>query len=333
MHMAHVLLVPPSPGPGGYDALEADYRIVATSASGASTVHKLATDPEQADVILYVGTRAPLHRDVRHHPWAREYPRKVVVYDSGDWLIPFFPGIYPSIPPKFHDPHRTCGGHYLRYSDSSAIRYTDPNTKPTLLFGFRGAMATHPIRQRLLDLAGPDSDIVDTSAAPGRGYGQAASVYEDYKDEYGQSLARAKYILCPRGAGPSSMRIFEAMKAGRVPVIISDAWVAPPGPDWSTFSLRLLERDIANLRSILRSDQQSAPERGRRAKRAWDEHYSPQACFATLASQALSVLPHRWGRERCRRAMAHVRLLSRPALRHAWPARVLRRWRTTAWTA
>lgn len=328
--MASVLLVPPTPGPGGYDALEADFRIVATSAATSSGPHTTASDPSVADVILFVGTRAPLHRDVRAHPLARRYPRKVVVYDSSDWLIPFFPGIYPSLPPRFHDPVRTRAGHYLRYSDSTAVHYTDPDHTPDLLFTFRGAIDTHIIRSRLLSLRGPEGEIVDTSTAAGRGYGQEPAVYDAYKADYGQSLARARYILCPRGVGSSSMRIFEAMKAGRAPVIISDDWIAPEGIDWSACSLRVAERDVAKIRDTLMNDQPRAAARGRAARQAWEQAFSPEACFNTLAAQATAVLPMRWGRERFQRATMHLQLLTRPALRHSWPARWIRHRLTSA---
>ena len=40
-------------------------------------------------------------------------------------------------------------------------------------------------------------------------------------------IRRTRFVLCPRGQGVSSIRLFEVMKSGRVPVIISDAFVPP----------------------------------------------------------------------------------------------------------
>ena len=54
-------------------------------------------------------------------------------------------------------------------------------------------------------------------------------------------------ILCPRGEGTSSIRLFESLRMGRPPVIISDQWVPPEGPAWDTFSVRIPERRIHTI--------------------------------------------------------------------------------------
>ena len=50
-------------------------------------------------------------------------------------------------------------------------------------------------------------------------------------------------MICPRGWGSSSIRLFEVMEMGRVPVIISDAWVNE-APKWADFSVRVSEADV-----------------------------------------------------------------------------------------
>ncbi len=49
-----------------------------------------------------------------------------------------------------------------------------------------------------------------------------------------RSLRGAGSFSAPRGIGASSVRIFEAMRAGRAPVIISDDWIVPPVGDWGS---------------------------------------------------------------------------------------------------
>ena len=66
---------------------------------------------------------------------------------------------------------------------------------------------------------------------------------------------------------------------GRVPVIISDQWVPPEGPDWEKFSIRVRERRISGIPSLLESRRQDAATMGIAARAAWLEWFSEQASF------------------------------------------------------
>jgi len=64
---------------------------------------------------------------------------------------------------------------------------------------------------------------------------------------YYQSIIDSKFVLCPRGGSPSSVRIFETLAAGRIPVIISDDLILPlPDIGWDKFSIRVPEKDAHN---------------------------------------------------------------------------------------
>lgn len=56
---------------------------------------------------------------------------------------------------------------------------------------------------------------------------------------YLESLNDSKFVLCPRGFGTSLWILFEVMKAGRAPVVLSDRWTRPKGPDWDAFSITI----------------------------------------------------------------------------------------------
>lgn len=47
-------------------------------------------------------------------------------------------------------------------------------------------------------------------------------------DEFAEALRSSVFALCPSGAGPNSIRLWEAIAAGVVPVVLSDGY-APPG--------------------------------------------------------------------------------------------------------
>lgn len=46
-------------------------------------------------------------------------------------------------------------------------------------------------------------------------------------NEYIDSLSRTAFVLCPSGAGPNTIRYWEAVAFGRVPVLLSDMWDQP----------------------------------------------------------------------------------------------------------
>lgn len=47
-------------------------------------------------------------------------------------------------------------------------------------------------------------------------------------DQFRESLLNSIFSLCPAGSGPNSIRLWESIGAGSIPVILADTW-APPG--------------------------------------------------------------------------------------------------------
>ena len=47
-------------------------------------------------------------------------------------------------------------------------------------------------------------------------------------NEFRESLKQSTFSLCPSGSGPNSIRLWESIGAGSIPVILADTW-APPG--------------------------------------------------------------------------------------------------------
>ncbi len=295
-----VFLVPPgSPTPTkkhfDYDHLFADYHIVERSAQRDDGPHHRVQEPSQADVILFVGSRDQWNRDVRRHPLTLRFPEKAILYSSQDWIIPFVRGIYPgSLAQSRSNLHRTRAGHYLRWSDQPDIEFSDPWQTPTMLFGFAGDSGSHPLRKLLFQLTHQQALMRDTHCDPGRGFGQEAEVYAHFRKRYAHELSAVRFVLCPRGVAPSSMRIFEAMKAGRAPVLIADQWVPAPGPTWDEFMLRVPEKNLFDLPVILEERKDVAPEMGMAARRAWERWFAPEVSFQVLASSAADLIAAPW---------------------------------------
>lgn len=71
-------------------------------------------------------------------------------------------------------------------------------------------------------------EIVDTAGFDGS---------ESSTRAFADHLLRTTYVLCPRGCENYSFRVYEALRFGRVPVIIDTDMVLPSGFDWQSIAL------------------------------------------------------------------------------------------------
>jgi hypothetical protein len=221
------------------------------------------------------------------------------MYNETDrpWCV--LPGLYCSMPRRSFDKSRQRAFCYA-YSVNPFIGEYASAEQRDLLFSFLGA-PTHKVRRRLYELVDPDAVIEDTSffsvwrALPPR-------EEERHNRQYASVLARSKFVVCPRGVGTSTYRLFEAMEAGRAPVLLADQWVAPEGPDWSSFLLRVPEASVSELPEILRRHEPEALERGAEARRVWDDWFAPEVRFHTAVEACASIFA---SRRRSERVAAH----------------------------
>lgn len=79
--------------------------------------------------------------------------------------------------------------------------------------------------------------------------------YEKETQRYNNILSDSIFSLCPEGTGPNTIRLWESMAIGVIPVIFSDDWIPPKitGLEWSDFSVFIKSKDLKNTSSILRS--------------------------------------------------------------------------------
>jgi hypothetical protein len=277
------------------------------SAALDPTGARLTTSPEDADLILFCPillTGRSLAKAIRDHDLRDLYPEKTFVFTMDDVPWATEPGVYPSIRRSAYVPWRhRSGSFFVHHHTLGATEFLAPSdVEPTdekALFSFVGTAVNHPVRRRVLALSDPRACLVDTSASIDRfQYGTDAEREEGWR-LFGESLHDSVFVLCPGGRGPSSMRIFEAMMAGRIPVVIADEWVPPTGPAWETFSLHVAERDVEGIPQLLRTREPDAPMMGRAAREAWVQFFSPERMLRTVVRscfeiQAARPLPERW---------------------------------------
>ncbi len=253
--------------------------------------HVGTADPAEADVILFPDCHL-LGLDWRltaiaTTDLARRYPEKVAVYDERDVPWCRFPGIYVSMPsPCFDRTWQVAGSYYTIEDPTTRLDGGTSSIEQDLLFGFVGGR-THPCRDAVFAL---DADRAHVESTEGFVFYDPTSLhFAERRRNFAEIVFRSKFVLCPRGWGTSSIRLYETMAAGRAPVIIADEWVPPTGPDWSAFSITWPEGRIAELPRILAEREADAEEMGRRARLAFDSWFAP----AVVLSRQLDQLEER----------------------------------------
>lgn len=246
--------------------------------------HTLVESPNQADLILFSDPASPDMGDIREDPVYRQNRSRSFVYATGDRVLPFVPGIFTCPEKTTHPEHRSRTGPYLRvpfefdYSTHGDIDQSDPPADE-LLFSFVGRVETASVRARLLQLSHPRAVLIDASI-PGQSLASMA---------YRHLLARSRFVLCPRGYGSSSFRLFETLRAGRIPVIVSDEWIPCSGPSWPSFSLTIREDQVGFVPEILEEKDCHYLDMQQAARQAWAEWFAPDVIFHRLVEWCLEL--------------------------------------------
>ena len=68
---------------------------------------------------------------------------------------------------------------------------------------------------------------------------------------YNEILLDSRYTLAPSGSGPNSIRFWEALGAGSIPILLSDTLELPEHKLWDHAIIKLNENKIENLPTIL----------------------------------------------------------------------------------
>lgn len=270
--------------------------------ASAGRRHELVAAPDDADLVLLVGSFAHRPELLLDHPLYRRFPGSCAVYTGDDNYLPLAPGVYCA-------PRRgtsTALGRVRSHAYASAYgRFANPavqeaagrlapdGTAKRHLFSFVGA-PTSTLRRHILERFAPDPAalVLDSSSSYHHfeGAGPSSVVGAAGRDRYVSAALASHFVLCPRGAGTGSLRLFETMSLGVAPVLVSDAYVLPRGPDWDAFLLRVPERRLAGIPRVLAEALSSSLERGRAARVAWEQWFSPERIFDGIVDAAREAL-------------------------------------------
>jgi Exostosin family len=248
----------------------------------------LAEDEDSADLIVVlepISFKSRVYGAVlRSMRCIERDPTRVFTINYDDGPLPFLPGIYAAMPVRRFEAGFTVAGGYLVNSPNPFVgkRPESRHFDPKYLFSFRGALSS-PVRRRMLrnrSVIYADERISRFTVID-RWFNHSDVEQREYVEE----ILKSKFVLCPCGQGTASHRLFEVMELGRVPVIIADEWVAPDGPRWSDFSIRVAESDILSIPAYL-SDRESAFETmATKARATWKQFFAPETRLGWMLGQ------------------------------------------------
>ncbi|MEM9213306.1 MAG: exostosin family protein [Cyanobacteria bacterium P01_F01_bin.150] len=234
-----------------------------------SNQHSRVSNVEEAELLLFISSRAVFKSDILLTDLFRKNYQKSLVLDFHDAPMPSLPGLYMTIPKHLHDIPIYQYGFYPRVINNNMLDLSKPLDNARYLYSFVGNVSNYKtIREKVINLQHPRGFVKDNS-----------SYKTSLESTYVEIMHDSKFILCPRGISPSSFRVFETMRSGRVPVIISDEWYPLIGIDWEEFSVRISEKDIHLIPDILESLEDKSEMMGQTAREIWEKKFSLEGGF------------------------------------------------------
>jgi len=135
------------------------------------------------------------------------------------------------------------------------------------LYSFLGALQPgylSDIRARIFDLTNEEAYIENTG-----GWHFNELVYSDFQnfnhdlfepvihknktEKYNEVLLNSRYSLCPSGTGPNSIRFWESLAIGAIPVLLSDTLELPKNNMWKDTILRFNEADLEKALATIKN--------------------------------------------------------------------------------
>lgn len=132
------------------------------------------------------------------------------------------------------------------------------------------------LRRRAIAGLSPSTRVESSIVVRDRFFGHYdAADRRAMRSEYGAHLADSDYVLCVRGYGNYSIRLFETLAMGRVPVVLESELVLPCADvvDWDAIAVRVPLADIDRIDAAVAAAHADGPEafegRQRAARQAW----------------------------------------------------------------
>jgi hypothetical protein len=101
---------------------------------------------------------------------------------------------------------------------------------------------------------------------------------------YNSILLDSRYALCPSGSGPNSIRFWEALGAGSIPVLLADTLDLPEHELWDKAIIRMKETDLNKIDDILGdiNDEQERRENCMKIYKHFRNNYKNENIIKTV---------------------------------------------------
>lgn len=145
------------------------------------------------------------------------------------------------------------------------INFIDCNRE--YLYSFKGAYNDKyyisDIRKKIFDMTHPSNcyientdgwfyeSIVYSKQQNSIGDLNKSCNYDKNTEKYNEVLLNSRFSLCPSGSGPNSIRFWESLAVGAIPIILSNTLELPPHPLWKSSILRIDENKLTTIPSVL----------------------------------------------------------------------------------
>jgi hypothetical protein len=129
-----------------------------------------------------------------------------------------------------------------------AVTGVSPSQNKDILYSFVGAR-TKQIREKLFEIPLLEGCYIKKRDVSH--FNASAIEKELFEKEYKDVLSRSRFSLCPRGTGPNTMRFWESLQAGAIPVVISDDLTLPEGVDWGECVVWISEAEFLRDSSVV----------------------------------------------------------------------------------
>lgn len=181
-------------------------------------------------------------------------------------------------------PHATINDNFIpipHYSVNVASRVFKPQRSRKWKMSFQGSFRTHWTRMRLYNTLKDRKDCYINNT--GEWFFEKNEKQKRIIPDYKKLLEETEMALCPRGTGPSTIRFWEALGSGCLPLLISDSLKLPLEDviDWTRLMIKIPEKDIENIDNYL-PDKMSLFFMRTEAQRLYQEWFSNENLYKTI---------------------------------------------------
>lgn len=132
-----------------------------------------------------------------------------------------------------------------------AVNAVAPAEHKDILYSFIG-FRTHETRAKIFTTTRHAPNAVVKERGNWHFFINSDASRDAEKQEYQDVLARSRFSLCPRGNGRSTLRFWESLCAGAIPIVMPAKDIALPGTfDWDSCIIAIDEDDIDRIPEIL----------------------------------------------------------------------------------